>query len=783
MAVFTGTAGVDVLTGTAQGDTISGLSGNDYLEGGLGSDTISGGAGRDWLFSFENHSGQRQPEDGPLSFLWDEDTVADTLDGGADDDVLFAGINDTVRGGDGEDRVWLNFAAATSGVVADLTAAFTGGTSTVGRGSISGIESYNTIIGSAHADTITLTGSTRGFTIVGTYQQIGVFAGAGDDSVTGGLGDDRIFGGTGADHLVGGDGGDLLVSDYDPAVNFDPFSYENHFPAWDTGTEIDVLEGGDGHDRAFIGLGDSYDGGADQATFWGGDDISIWLGAAKSGVTVDLRAAFAGGESEIAGGVITHVSRFEAIQGSEYADLIDVGGGEFVKTGEVMAGLFGNGGADRISGGVDGDIIFGGSGADTLIGRAGNDWLYAGDPDEYYAEGLAVVAPYAKYIFVQNYNDGDVDALFGGAGNDILSAGAGDSVDGGSGDDTLILNLFAASGPVKMDLTAAFAGGTSIVEGAVWRGLERYAQIVGSKFADTIILGEARVDREAYGDTVISLGAGNDVVSGGRDGDVISGDEGDDLLSGRGGDDVLDGGLGADALNGGEGNDRIHGGDGDDVLRAGAGDDWLVGGEGNDAIAGGEGTDWVDYSRHYAVTINLALTGWQDTIGAGRDRLIGIENVEGSSRDDRLRGDARANALVGGEGRDSISGRGGDDVLTGGAGADALTGGAGRDTFVFTQLEQSSTQRDRIVDFVSGVDSLAFDREAFSAFEGANAGGIAARAFGLGSEAATADQALVYDRGAGLLYYDADGSGAGAKILIADLGAGTVLAAQDIVLV
>ncbi|OYY55951.1 MAG: hypothetical protein B7Y53_02885, partial [Halothiobacillus sp. 28-55-5] len=107
-----------------------------------------------------------------------------------------------------------------------------------------------------------------------------------------------------------------------------------------------------------------------------------------------MRAAFAGGASEVAGGEITGVSRFEAIQGSEHADVIDVGGGEFVKTREVMAGLFGNGGADRISGSADGDIIFGGSGADTLIGRAGNDWLYADAPDGAYAESLASVNAY-----------------------------------------------------------------------------------------------------------------------------------------------------------------------------------------------------------------------------------------------------------------------------------------------------------------------------------------------------------------------------------------------------
>ncbi len=786
MALISGTTGSDNLLGTAQGDTINGIGGNDYLEGGLGGDTLNGGAGSDMLFSSENLVIYRDPEEGPLTYLWDADAVADTLDGGADDDALFAGINDTVRGGEGEDLVWLDFEAATSGVVADLTAAFAGGTSTVGRATISGIEAYVTIIGSAHGDVITLTGSERSFIFEDVrYWQEGVFAGDGDDRVTGGFGRDLIYGGAGADRLIGESGDDFLASGSDPAVFFDIFAdFLLQFPAWDAGTEIDLLEGGVGDDRAFIGLGDSYKGGGeDPSIYWGSDEISIWLGAATSGVTVDLRAAFAGGESRVAGGVISGVANFEAIHGSDHADVIDVNGGAFVKSGDVMAGLFGKDGADRIAGSGDGDIVFGGNGADTLIGRAGDDWLYAGAPDEFYSDSLGGENPYGTYYVLDDKLDSDVDALFGGAGDDVLSAGAGDSVDGGSGEDTIILNLSSVTGPVKMDLTAAFAGGSANIDGAVWRGLERYGQIAGSEFADTIILGDARIAETAYGGSIIALGGGDDALSAGRDADTVYGGDGDDRISGRGGDDALYGSSGADTLNGGDGYDTLDGGDGDDVLSGGAGDDLLVGGEGNDSLLGGKGADWVDYSRHFAVQVDLAITGRQDTGGAGLDRLNDIENVIGSTRDDRLRGDDRANALDGSEGRDSINGRGGDDVLTGGAGRDALTGGTGRDTFVFMQPERSSSLRDRITDFESGTDHLALDREAFSAFEGASAGGIAANAFVLGREAATTQQSLIYDRTAGLLYYDADGSGAGAQVLIAELGAGTVLAAQDILLV
>jgi len=70
------------------------------------------------------------------------------------------------------------------------------------------------------------------------------------------------------------------------------------------------------------------------------------------------------------------------------------------------------------------------------------------------------------------------------------------------------------------------------------------------------------------------------------------------------------------------------------------------------------------------VTVNLATIGSQDTIGAGNDTLIFINNVIGSEFDDTLTGNILPNSLFG---------RGGDDHLLGGAGSDFLVGGEGDD--------------------------------------------------------------------------------------------------------
>ncbi len=107
---------------------------------------------------------------------------------------------------------------------------------------------------------------------------------------------------------------------------------------------------------------------------------------------------------------------------------------------------------------------------------------------------------------------------------------------------------------------------------------------------------------------------------------VASADQGDNL-SGNGGDDMLFGGAG---------NDLLSGGLGDDVLTAGVGNDTLNGGAGNDFMDGGAaGSDTASYADATAgVIVNLAIAAAQNTIGAGVDTLINIENLTGSSFND-----------------------------------------------------------------------------------------------------------------------------------------------------
>lgn len=128
---------------------------------------------------------------------------------------------------------------------------------------------------------------------------------------------------------------------------------------------------------------------------------------------------------------------------------------------------------------------------------------------------------------------------------------------------------------------------------------------------------------------------------------------------------------GNDTLNGGTANDILDGGVGNDSLLGGGGNDTLLGGEGNDILNGQGGTDTVNYETATAgVSVNLATTTAQNTVGAGTDTISNIENLVGSAFNDTLVGSAAANLITAGAGNDTLTGAGGADTLDGGAGSD-----------------------------------------------------------------------------------------------------------------
>ncbi|MDJ0712964.1 MAG: calcium-binding protein [Prochloraceae cyanobacterium] len=154
------------------------------------------------------------------------------------------------------------------------------------------------------------------------------------------------------------------------------------------------------------------------------------------------------------------------------------------------------------------------------------------------------------------------------------------------------------------------------------------------------------------------------------------------IVNGTNRDDRLFGTSGADTVNGFAGNDLLVGRNGNDRLNGGGGNDILNGGFGINTLNGGAGFDRVTYNFFNGgvnVDLRTGVTTSPGNINL-RDRLISIEDIVGSSGNDRLIGNNADNDLFGVNGNDILNGFGGEDILSGGNGNDRLFGGEGNDT-------------------------------------------------------------------------------------------------------
>ncbi|WP_026870541.1 calcium-binding protein [Inquilinus limosus] len=123
-----------------------------------------------------------------------------------------------------------------------------------------------------------------------------------------------------------------------------------------------------------------------------------------------------------------------------------------------------------------------------------------------------------------------------------------------------------------------------------------------------------------------------------------------------------------DALFGGNGNEWIDGGNGNDVVFGGGGDDRIYQGV---RVDGGAGVD--------TVILGNDFVHWGFSADLQFGEYTNVENVDGTSYDDTVRGDRGSNVLRGLGDNDALAGRDGNDVLDGGEGADSLDGGGGTD--------------------------------------------------------------------------------------------------------
>lgn len=349
-------------------------------------------------------------------------------------------------------------------------------------------------------------------------------------------------------------------------------------------------------------------------------------------------------------------------------------------------------GDDVVNAGGGNDTVEGGYGSDLIRGAAGNDWL---------SDLGSLISGYVGLV--------GRDTLFGGEGDDFLkfdSVDTGDIGDGGTGQDTVWLNLLAGGLPAGA-VVSFFAGPG---------GAASMVQIDG---INTVALSNI----ETF---VIYTGTGNDVLATATGNDSLYGGAGNDVLSGGGGDDLIDGGTGIQDIDGGAGIDRasfdisadtagvvlrnqaqvslgsfgtvrrvesfvtVSLGSGADLVRltqtqgvvltAGGGADDIQTGSGNDGVTLGTGAALV---RLGAGNDFLTFSDWSDLSGdlvygeAGTDALntgAGVDQLYGGDDNDILWAGDGDDRGYGDDGNDNVNGQGGADRLFGGRGDDRVTG-------------------------------------------------------------------------------------------------------------
>ena len=427
---------------------------------------------------------------------------------------------------------------------------------------------------------------------------------------------------------------------------------------------------------------------------------------APSGIVADLSVVELDGFSRIQDGygTVDRVQFIDRIRGSAFDDLItgDDADNTFqgLEGNDVLAGLGGD------------DFLDGGDGRDTADYSAATSNLTV---NVAFRDGTASGADIGDDT-LQN-----IEQIFGGSGDDILTNGGGDlSLRGGPGDDRLegsSVNAAPGSEFNRIDYRDALDSVTIILGDTTNPNIANLNE--GIAFS-TVSGDAANIGLDTVTNPEFAYGSNfNDIVT------VATGFEGRFTgffeFEGGGGDDqftyngpgsgrvgyitALDGvtvdlqagsarstnpgdsaGVGIDSFSGvnqvrgSNFNDDLRGRtvDGGDQFRPRGGDDFVDG-------RGGLNDEVRYSSTDNSVIIDLgidnqttAVTTISDGFG-GTDTLINVEHLRAGRGDDSLSGDINNNRLRGGDGNDALNGRAGDDTLFGDGGNDLLFGGAGDD--------------------------------------------------------------------------------------------------------
>jgi trimeric autotransporter adhesin len=529
-----------------------------------------------------------------------QNTAANTLIGGAGDDLYLVGANDSVTesAGGGSDRLRiLSGATQTYSTAAYANIEQIELSDALGASSLLGDSSANILIGNSLANT--LEGGVGNDVITDTA--VAVFANADNDTLSGGDGNDTLISTNGNDELDGGTGDDVL-----------------HAAAF--GETTLWMGSGSGHDTLVHGLFD-FNVGFDVLRLHSGilpTDVEL----IRSGT--DLLVRIAGTSDQLTiqnewdgAGTPWAITQIRFANGT-------IWNANDITSRVIVAPLTGTANVDRLFGGAGDDTLLGSAGSDTLTGGLGNDLLRGGAGADTYRFSLRPEnAPFEGFgVDVIQDTDGgtpdtatdviEFDASIRRA--DVSFAASVTNLNDlvisirGYADRITVKNFFAAGTAADRIEEFRFTDGTTLTASDIVAS----PRILGTEGADTLNAPNASTSLFGHG--------GNDVLNGGT------------------GDDLLDGGLGADSMSGGAGSDRYIVDDAEDTV--------------TEAMGGG--IDRVDASINAYVmpdhVENLQLTG-----PIARDAL-------GNALDNEITGTENDNVLNGGAGADTLTGLSGNDT-------------------------------------------------------------------------------------------------------------------------
>ncbi len=364
------------INGGQAGDNITGNALANIIDGGPGDDTLNGAGGIDWV-SYASAQGGVNVS---LAIAGAQNTGGggtdmlsgfEAINGGNQNDTLAGnGSDNTLDGRGGTDTA--NLGAATGMISLFLSASGGATVTAAGIGTDTLLNFENVISGSGNDF---LQGNALANRIEAGAGFDNVYGGGGNDSLYGGINEDVLVGDAGNDSVFGGDGGDILSELFDSLGSGDDF--------FDGGNGVDIMYSAAGNDEVY--------GGGDAANNY----ANLGLGN-------------------------------DQYSGASGTDVVEAGAG--------LDLIYGAAGDDSIYGDADNDTVYGGSGIDLLSGSTGNDSLDGGDDNDLLigddgtdtllgSDGIDVMYGFADNDTLNGGIGGDVDAFYGGAGNDTYQVG------------------------------------------------------------------------------------------------------------------------------------------------------------------------------------------------------------------------------------------------------------------------------------------------------------------------------------------------------------------------